>query len=189
MKKLDLVLKDMGLSVQSMARARHSRQQREAEQLEFQLRQVVPADTAAHLALAYASLVPDPTSESWTFVMISPAQNSEVLDWLMANSKRRNEAVRLWGKLFTAMRSDTGEVMQTRGQLAERIGATAQDVSRIMSELESINAIRREKDGRKVRYFMNAQIATHVATPAARAEARKKSGPLQLVLISDGAPG
>jgi predicted transcriptional regulator len=71
--------------------------------------------------------------------------------------------------------------------MAERVGASLQDVSRIMTELASIGAIRREKDGRAARYFMSAQIATHVATAGGRAEARKKSGPLQLVLIENAA--
>jgi CRP-like cAMP-binding protein len=189
MKQLANALDDLGFSVRSLARARNSRQQREAEQLEFQLKQVLPSDAASRIALAYASLAPDPNAENWTFVMISPAQNSAVVSWLLANSKRRTEAVQLWALLFTAMRNDTGEVMLTRAQMAERVGMELQNVSRIMTELESINAIRREKSGRAIRYFMSAQIATHVATPAARAEARKKSGPLQLVLISDGAPG
>jgi CRP-like cAMP-binding protein len=183
MKQLSKALDDLGWSVRSMAKARHTRQQREAEQLEFQLRQVVPPDTAAHIALAYASLAPDPNAENWTFVMISPSQNHAVVKWLMQNSKRRNEAIDLWSLLFTAMRNDTGEVMLTRAQMAERVGTNLPNVSRIMTELESINAIRREKSGRATRYFMSAQIATHMATPAARAEARKKSGPLQLVLI------
>ncbi len=187
MTKLATALDDLGFSVRCLASARHRRQQREAEQLEFQLRQVLPPSTAANIAMAYASLTPDPSAEHWTFVMISPAQNSAVVTWLLENSKRRTEAVQLWALLFTAMRNDTGEVMLTRAQMAERVGASLQDVSRIMTELASIGAIRREKDGRAARYFMSAQIATHVATAGGRAEARKKSGPLQLVLIENAA--
>jgi hypothetical protein len=186
-KQLSTALTDLGFSVRSLARARYSRQQKEAEQLEFQLRKVVPPDTAAHIAMAYASLEPDPNAENWTFVMISPAQNSAVVKWLLENSQRRNEAVQLWALLFTALRSDTGEILLTRAQMAERAGASLQNVSRIMTELSSIGAIRREKDGRTVRYFMNAGIATHMATASARAEARKKSGPL-LVLMETARP-
>lgn len=186
--KLAAALNDLGFSVRSLAKARRGRQQREAEQLEFQLRQVVPPDVAARLALAYVSLVPDPSAENWTFVMISPAQNSAVVKWLIDNSKRRTEAVLLWSLLFTAMRNDTGEILLTRDQLAERIGTVGANVSRIMTELASIGAVRRERSGNGVRYFMSAGIATHVATAGGRAEARKKSGPLQLVMI-EGAAG
>lgn len=127
--------------------------------------------------LAHSFAEPD---NSWTFVMISPAQHEAVVDWLARNSKRPIAAVRLWAKLFRHLRSDTGEILLPRAKLAEAIGVAPYDLSRIMTELEGINAIRRERDGRRVRYFMNANVATHIAGPA-RAEAQKGAGPLTLV--------
>ncbi len=126
-----------------------------------------------------AHIFAEPRSD-WTFVMLSPAQNSEVVDWLAENSKRPLAAVKLWGRLFKHMRMDTGEILLPRVKLAEAIGVAPKHLSSIMTELEGINAIRRERDGRRVRYFMNPNVATHVAGPA-RAEAQKGAGALTLV--------
>ena len=126
-----------------------------------------------------AHLYAEPKND-WTFVMLSPAQNSEVVDWLAENSKRPLAAVKLWGRLFKHMRMDTGEILLPRTKLAEAIGVAPKNLSSIMTELEGINAIRRERDGRRVRYFMNPNVATHAAGPA-RAEAQRGAGPLTLV--------
>mgnify|MGYP002716735275 CR=1 FL=1 len=58
----------------------------------------------------------------WTFVMMSPADNARVVSWLLDNAKRPQVAVRLWSTLFLHLRRDTGEVMQTRDELAEAVG-------------------------------------------------------------------
>jgi hypothetical protein len=122
------------------------------------------------------------TRNAWTFVMLSPAQNDAVVEWLMAHSKRPQAATRLWSHLFTCMRMDTGEILKSREELAERLGLLPRDLSSIMTELASINAIRREKRGRDVRYFMNPNIATHVPSDAARTAARDSAGPLLVVM-------
>jgi CRP-like cAMP-binding protein len=119
----------------------------------------------------------------WTFVMMSPADNAKVVSWLAQNCKRPVVAVRLWAELFLHLRRDTGEVVQTRDELAETVGAAGQDVSRIMTQLESIGAITRKRQkvaGMKgpgmVRYFMNPVIGTHQSGQArdkAQAEAPK----------------
>ena len=57
------------------------------------------------------------------------------------------------------MRSDTGEILRSREELAEKVGMTPRHLSETMTELASINAILRKKDGRAVRYFMNPNIA------------------------------
>ena len=59
----------------------------------------------------------------WTFVMLSPEQNAAVMRWLREHSQRPVLALALWGELFTALRRDTGEVVLTRDELAERIGS------------------------------------------------------------------
>lgn len=122
------------------------------------------------------------TRNAWTFVMLSPAQNAAVVDWLSANSKRPQAAVRLWSHLFTCMRMDTGEILKGREELAERIGIEPKNLSSIMTELASINAIRRERKGREVRYFMNSTIATHLPSAEARTKAREADGPLLIVM-------
>ncbi len=119
----------------------------------------------------------------WTFVMLSPEQNAAVMRWLRQHSERPVVALALWGELFTALRRDTGEVMLTRDELAERVGTRPDHVSRVMHELASIGAIiiHRERvagmrgPGRAV-YLMNPAVATNLAGTArdrAQAEAPK----------------
>lgn len=171
-----------GGQLESLDKKRRERQQKDAETLErLAKRAGLDAKTAAMLAM---NLAPLPKTD-WTFVMISPQQNAAVVNWLHQNSKRRYDALRLWAELFTAMRNDTGEILRTREELAERLGITPQDVSKVMTELSKINAIVRQKEGRRVRYFMNPNIATHIPTPEQRKEAREGAGPL-LVLMQGG---
>ena len=174
-----------GASVHNLARARYRDRQGKAELLEEWAREVIGPQHAAQLALAFAAQTPDPNAERWIFAMINPAQNFAVLEWLRQHSKRPQAAVSLWGLLLTALRMDTGEILLTRAQIAERIGIEPQNVSRIMTELAQINAISREKAGRKVRYFLNPNIATHIPGPEARKAAREAAGPL-LVLMEGG---
>src|SRR4051794_7296713 len=123
----------------------------------------------------------------WTFVMLSPEQNAAVMRWLNRHSKRPRVALELWGELFTALRRDTGEVMLTRDELAERVGATPEHVSSVMHELAGIGAIivHRERvagmrgPGRAV-YLMNPNVATNL-TGAARDKAQAEAPRLRLV--------
>jgi CRP-like cAMP-binding protein len=127
----------------------------------------------------------------WTFVMLSPEQNATVVRWLRQHSQRPVLALVLWGELFTALRRDTGEVMLTRDELAERVGATSGEVSRIMHELAGIGAIivHREKvagmrgPGRAV-YLMNPNVATNL-TGAARDKAQAAAPRLKVYDSAD----
>jgi len=82
---------------------------------------------------------------------------------------------------FTALRRDTGEIMPTRDELAERVGTRPDHVSRVMHELASIGAIivHRERvagmrgPGRAV-YLMNPNVATNL-TGAARDRAQDEA--------------
>lgn len=128
----------------------------------------------------------------WTFVMLSPEQNAVVMRWVRRNSRRPVLALSVWGELFTALRHDTGEVMLTRDELAERVGATPDDVSRVMGDLAKAGAVivRRERidgvrgPGRAV-YFMNPLVATSL-TGVARDRAQAGASPLRLVGDDDG---
>lgn len=155
--------------------------QKVAEATEFaKLARKLGMDSAAAEDLAAAYLAD--TRNAWTFVMLSPAQNDAVVEWLSDQSMRPQAAVRLWSHLFTCMRMDTGEILKSREELAERLGVQPRHVSSLMTELASINAVRREKRGREVRYFMNSTIATHLPSPEARAKAREGDGPLLVVM-------
>lgn len=177
--------KALSASIYSLGQAVRKKRLRDATQLELMLREVADPSTASRLAAAYAERFPDPSKPKVPFVMLSPQQNSAVVDWLYENSKRPQKAARLWAKLFTALRSDTGEILLTRDDIAERIGIRPQEVSAIMTELASINAIVRERQGREMRYRMNATIATHLPSETLREEARTKDGPL-MVLMQGG---
>jgi hypothetical protein len=123
----------------------------------------------------------------WTFVMLSPEQNAAVMRWLRQHSRLPMLALALWGELFTALRRDTGEIMLTREELAERVGTHPNHVSTVMHELADIGAItaRRERiaglrgPGRVV-YFMNPNVATNLAG-AARDRAQAAAPALRLV--------
>lgn len=166
-------------AIADLDQARRKRNQRDAETLERLARRAgLPADTAAQLALNLAPPRPNP---KWTFVMLSPAQNAAVINWIDDNAARPRKSIRLWAQLFNVLRNDTGEILLTRQQLAERVGIAPREVTKIMTELEGINAIRRERDGRRVRYFMSPHVATHVPDAGARAEAQEAAPLLKLM--------
>lgn len=168
--------------VQSLERVRAAQKAADAAQLEALAKKAgMPPDAAARLA---DGLRAQPSSE-WTFIMLSPSQNAAVVRWLMDNSKRPLIAARLWARLFEVIRNDTGEVIASRIELAAHLGVEPRTVSELMTELSSINAIRRERSGRGVRYFMSPDIATHIPGAAARREAREAHGPL-LKLMDGG---
>jgi len=168
-----------------------TRAQREHVAHREQLRQLV---------LAFPELPDEPVREilkrlaendakepgKWIFIMISPAQNNAVVKWLDKNSTRPRQATRLWSELFCVMRGDTGEILATRDELAERVDASPRNVSRIMGELESIGAIARKREripGQKgpgrVKYFMLPDIATTLPRALrnpAQATARHNAG-------------
>jgi len=128
----------------------------------------------------------------WTFVMLSPEQNGQVVEYLVANSTQPLVAVRVWAICFQYLRIDTGEIMLTRDELAEKVGIDSANLSRIMSELEAFGAIsrRRQKIGGMkgrgmVRYFMNPRVATHLAG-AERDKAQDDAPLLRLVLPEPG---
>jgi len=127
------------------------------------------------------------SKSGWTFIMLSPEQNAAVVDWLAANSSRPQIAMRLWAKLFSHLRTDTGEIVATRDELAELVGDNADNVSRVMGELASIGAISRRREkvaGMRgpglVRYFMNPRVATNL-TGAARDQAQSDAPLLALI--------
>jgi hypothetical protein len=109
------------------------------------------------------------SENGWTFVMLSPAENDRVVSWLLENSATPIIAMRVWTKLFLSLHRDTGEIAQSRDELAEAAGVAPRDVSRVMGELESIHAISRKRTkvaGLRgpgvVRYYMNPRIGTHL---------------------------
>lgn len=175
----------LGAAVYNIARARYRSRQAKAELLEELAAEVIGPANAAQLALAFAAQTPNPDAERWIFAMISPTQNAAVVDWLAEHSARPQAALKLWAQLLTALRPDTGEILLSRLDLAQRLGIEPRNLSALITELAKINAVRREKRGRSVRYFLNPNIATHIPGPEARKAAREAAGPL-LVLMQGG---
>ena len=113
--------------------------------------------------------------------MLGAKENLAIVCWLQECSKRPVAAVRLWAVLLTGLRGDTLEVCFSRSELACRVGILPRDVSSIMTELESVGAISRRRDGRGVRYFVHPMAGTCLASPA-RERAQREAEPLTLQL-------
>ena len=126
-------------------------------------------------------------TRGWTFVMLSPAQNAAVVTWLRRNSGRPGVAVQLWAELLTGLRIDTGEVLITRKELAERVEAAPNAVTDILTELEGIGAISRQRKRVKgmrgpgqVSVFVNPNVATRLVGTA-RDKAQADHRPVETV--------
>jgi hypothetical protein len=114
-----------------------------------------------------------PSDKTWMFVMLSPAQNSAVVQWLLSCSERPMQAVALWAKCLEHLDRRSGELMVSRMQLAESLGFPGTSVSAIMNEMKLCGVIstRRVKvRGMRgpgvVRYFLNPNVATHLPRKA-----------------------
>lgn len=109
----------------------------------------------------------------WSFVMLSPDQNDLVVNHLAAHSARPFLAMRLWSLCFRYLRMDTGEIVLSREEIAEKLGASPEHVSRVVGELVEFGALSRRREsvaglrGRGVvRYFMNPNVGTHLSGKA-----------------------
>lgn len=112
--------------------------------------------------------------------MINAEQNRSVVDFLDEKSTQPRKSVRLWALLFEYVHRETGQIMLTRQEIADKLEMRTNDISRIMSELESINAIIKEKEGRGVTYYMNPNIGTHL-NQEDRDKARAKAPLLEVI--------
>lgn len=83
-------------------------------------------------------------------------------------SRRPLLAVRLWLRCIGRLDPVTNEILATRQELADSLGMPASEVSRVMSELVRIKAVRRDtsRAGRPrgaavARYILNERVANH----------------------------
>lgn len=123
--------------------------------------------------------------KGWSFVMLSPAQNRSVVRWINAHAKRPRVSAALWAEFFCHMRTDTGEVVMSRADMAEAVGAEPRTISEALTELVSVGALIRHREGREVRWFMNPRVATCL-TGAAREDAQR-AAPALLTVMQGGA--
>ncbi|MBO6043590.1 MAG: hypothetical protein J6P47_03905 [Acetobacter sp.] len=120
----------------------------------------------------------------WEFIMSNPKLNYYVIDYMLTHSKRPNLAVRFWSLCWCYLRIDTGEIMLTRQEIADKLGILSCNVSRVISEFEKIGAIIRERKNGRAYYFVNAWVATHL-TGEARDKAQNEAPLLPLIQETD----
>lgn len=82
--------------------------------------------------------------------------------------------------LFENIHRETGQIMLSRQELADKMNLRPNNVSRIMSELEGINAILKKKDGRGVIYYMNPNVANHYSQEI-REQKQKETPTLKII--------
>lgn len=160
-------------------------QEQEYEQLKLVLSQYPQLDEQKVTSLLWDAKKKAKLQQAntWTFIMISPEQNRAVVKWLNKNSKRRFEATEIWALLFENVQRETGQIMLNRQEIAKEIEIAPRHVSTIMTELESIGAIIKKKEGRGVVYYMNPNVANHY--PQEIREQKQKEIP-KLKIISGG---
>jgi hypothetical protein len=169
--------KERGHAVRKLADERARSRHDQAAEIVRQVRLLgLDAETLAKVDAAAKAHVS--VTDRWVFVMLSASQNADVIRWINRNSKRPRKAVELWATMLEHLRMEDGAIMASRAELAERVGLKPRDLSSIMTELASINAVIRQKEGRQVRYFLSPWIATHLPSATLRAAARGEAGPL-----------
>jgi hypothetical protein len=151
----------------------------EFEQLCLELGHEAPEDVRRYRA----GLEQEAAAEAGeTFVMISHAQFNAVRRHLRQHSANPHLAVDLWCELMGLLDRKTGEILASRAELAELVGTTPQEISRMMGELADMNAITRERRPANgpVRYFLNPRVGTHLPNEA-RKLAQRDAPKLKLV--------
>lgn len=138
---------------------------------------------------------PDTERSIWTggFVMLSQIQVVAVWDAIRAlpPSSRPNQVRHAFDLVVTNLRQDNGEVMLTRREFAERIGTSANNVSRVMGTLIRLGVLRREfrraEAGHAggVVWFINPHVAWNGSLAIRQEAAEAVPGPL-LVLMDGG---
>jgi CRP-like cAMP-binding protein len=116
----------------------------------------------------------------WSFVMVEPDLNAEVIGYLSRHSRRPLKAVQLWAQLFRHLPPDANVCLASRAELAEAVGCTRAHVAEILGELEAIGAVYRRRDGRSIRIYVNPALGTHLGG-AARDQAQAEAPKLRLV--------
>lgn len=120
------------------------------------------------LSALHRVTAPDTETASWRFNMLSPAQAGVVWDAIekLPSRDQPRTVDRVFKLVLLNLRMDTGEVMLTRDQFADRIGCAPREISRAMSVLERLGVIMRERrrvDGMcgpgMVAYFVNPHVA------------------------------
>lgn len=174
------------------------RRRREGAALALEQLDLLPKGAISDGALSEARIAlrkvaqPDGERPVWAggFCMISRDQTAMVWDAIRAlpPSARPNQVRHAFDLVLLNLRHDTGEVMLTRDQLAEKIGCDPSNVSHVMCTLEAMGVIRRERrrvEGVRGRgvvvYFINPHVGWNGSLKIREEEAavmEPPSGPL-----------
>lgn len=168
------------------------------EQLRLFPEELLPASARAEVLNSLERLSePDTVGSIWPggFCMLSRAQTAAVWDAIRAlpGGARPNQVRHAFDLVLLNLRHDTGEVMLSCDQIAEKMGTAPRHVSEVMGTLERLGVIRRER--RKVAglrgpgvavYFINPHVAWSGSLELRKAEAEETPPPL-LEIIDGGA--
>lgn len=113
-----------------------------------------------------------PNKKAW-FIMLYPEQFAWVYDELKKRKEKRQLALDIWCHLPRFIRTDTGEILRSRDELARLHDCAPRDITKVMKALSDLGAVKRVPDGRGVRYFLNPKVGTHVEGELGRVEAEK----------------
>ncbi len=114
--------------------------------------------------------------EQWFFMKINPDQAKLVLK-AITNGPRPFSTMRVWFAAVNYIRHDTGEIMASRGRLADDAGIDPDEVSRGLARLHEINALLKLRRGR---YAINPHVGWSGGMET-REAAAKNAPPLRLV--------
>ena len=142
---------------------------------------------------------PDTEEGLWPggFTMLSRTQTKAIWDAIRAlpADDRPGQVRHAFDLVILNLRQDTGEVMLTRDQLAEEIGCDPDNVSHVMSTLERMGVIRRER--RRIEgmrgpgvavYFVNPHVAWNGSLDVRKAEAAETKPPMLTLMEGGKAP-
>ena len=130
---------------------------------------------------------------NWRFVMISPAQCLAVWEAIrdLPANDRPKQVRHIFDYILTHVEVNTGAVVLTREELAEKINAEPCTVSTLMGTLEKMGVIYRRRikvSGMRgpgmVRYYLNPHVAWN--DKLERREVAAKQVPLPFAVIDGG---
>jgi hypothetical protein len=75
---------------------------------------------------------------------------------------------------------DTGEITLSRKEFADELGIQTRHVSSVMTTLERLEVVRREYEGNRVTYFVNANVAWNGDLDLRKVEAAKSRKPSEI---------
>lgn len=95
------------------------------------------------------------------FNMISRRRYLEICRQLvkLPAKEHRKDATLVFMFLVGLIEKDTAEISWNREEFAAELGVTPRQISSAMTTLERLGAVRRERDGRGVTYYVQADVA------------------------------